>query len=67
MVVTLDQQYNVEEKPTAILYTYINRHAEPPIITKQKTLYYIVKRVLIVITYDNSFIEPYKNRGLGQQ
>ena len=28
MVVTLVQQYNdVGEKPTVILYTYINRHA----------------------------------------
>ena len=27
MVVTLGQQYNVGEKPTFILYTYINRHA----------------------------------------
>ena len=33
MVVTLDQQYNVEEKPTVILYAYINHHAQPPIIT----------------------------------
>ena len=33
MVVTLGQQYNVGEKPTVILYTYINHHAEPPIIT----------------------------------
>ena len=39
MVVTLGQQYNVGEKPTVILYyTYINRYAEPPSITKQKTL-----------------------------
>ena len=27
MVVPLDQQYNVGEKPTVILYTSINRHA----------------------------------------
>ena len=27
MVVTLDQLYNIGEKPTVILYTYINRHA----------------------------------------
>ena len=27
MVVTLGQQYNLGEKPTAILYAYINRHA----------------------------------------
>ena len=32
MVLTLGQQYiyNVREKPTAILYTYINRHAGTP-------------------------------------
>ena len=27
MVVTLGQKYNIGEKPTVILYTYINRHA----------------------------------------
>ena len=27
MVVTLGQQYSIGEKPTFILYTYINRHA----------------------------------------
>ena len=30
MVVTLGQQYNVGEKPTVTLYTYINRHAGTP-------------------------------------
>ena len=30
MVVTSGQQYHVEEKPTVILYTYINRHAGIP-------------------------------------
>ena len=30
MVVTLGQQYNIGEKPTVILYTYINRHAGTP-------------------------------------
>ena len=30
MVVTLGQQYNVEEKATVILYTNINRHAGTP-------------------------------------
>ena len=30
MVVTLGQQYNAGEKPTVILYTYINRHAGTP-------------------------------------
>ena len=63
MVVTLGQQYNVGEKPTVILYTYINRHAGPPNITKQKTMQYVVERVAKI--YDNiSAIEPsYKNRG----
>ena len=38
MHVTLGQQYNVGEKPTVILYTYINRHAgTTPKKTKQKT------------------------------
>ena len=30
MVVTLGQQYHVGEKPSVILCTYINRHAETP-------------------------------------
>ena len=30
MVVTLGQQYNIGEKPTVIMYTYINRHARTP-------------------------------------
>ena len=30
VVVTLGQQYNVEEKPNVILYTYINSHAGTP-------------------------------------
>ena len=52
MAVTLGQQYIVGEKPTVILYTYINRHAEPLNITNHK---------------NNSAIKPYKNRGLGRQ
>ena len=36
MEITLGQQYNIREKPTVILYryTYINHHAQPPIITQ---------------------------------
>ena len=30
MVVPLGQQYNIGEKSTVILYTYINRHAGTP-------------------------------------
>ena len=55
--VVLGSTVHVGEKPTVIRYTYINRHAEPPNITKQKTLEYIV------IRYDNSGIEQYKNKG----
>ena len=40
MVVTLGQQYNTGEKPTVILYTYINRHAGTP--NKTKTNWYEV-------------------------
>ena len=36
MVVTLGQQYPVGEKPTVILYTYINRHAGTPNKTETK-------------------------------
>ena len=35
MVVTLGQHNNVGEKPTVILYTYINRHAGTLKDTKQ--------------------------------
>ena len=52
MVVTLGQQYNVGEKPTAILYTYINRQAGPPNKTKQKAMYYrTVKQTAIHLLY----------------
>ena len=30
MQITLGQQYNVGEKPTVILYIYINRHVGTP-------------------------------------
>ena len=33
---TLGQQCNVGDKPTVILYTYINRHTETPNKTKRK-------------------------------
>ena len=36
MIVTLGQQYNVGERPTVILNTYINRHARPSDTTKTK-------------------------------
>ena len=37
MVITLGQQYNVGDKPTVILYTYINRHAGTPTKGNTKT------------------------------
>ena len=64
-VVTLgqQQQYNASEKPTVTLeqYTYINRNARPPNYSKQITVQYIIKQV--VITYDKNYIEPCDNRG----
>ena len=36
--VTLGQQYNVGERPTVKLYTYINRHTRPPNATKTYTV-----------------------------
>ena len=50
MVVTLGQQYNVGEKPTVILYTYIIRHAEPPIITNIGII--VPSNHIVVNTYD---------------
>ena len=65
MVVTLGQQYNVGEKPTVILYTYINRHAQLPVITQHIPT--VVHSYEDSTNVDNSTIEPYKNRGLGKQ
>ena len=55
----MGQQYNIGEKPTVIMYPYINRHAGPPNITKQKRA--------VVIIDDNSAVELYTSRSLGQQ
>ena len=43
MVVTLGQQYNTGEKPTVMLYTYINRHAGTPDKNKKKRFEVIMK------------------------
>ena len=51
------------EKPAVTLYTYINRHAGPPNNTKNKAMWYIVKRVVII--YDIIAIEPY-NKTVGE-
>ena len=49
MVVTLGQQYNIGEKPTVILYTYINHHAGTP--EKQRKKQKQNKTWYIVIIY----------------
>ena len=64
MVVILGQQYNVGEKPIVILYTYMNDHAQPPIIPNTTTVVHSYEDSTYV---DNSTIGPYKNRGLGKQ
>ena len=68
MVVTWGQQYNVGEKPTVILYTYINHHAQPPIIIQDNhSNTYQVRSYEDSTNIDNSTIELYRNRGLGKQ
>ena len=57
VVLTLVQQYNVGEKPTVILFTLI-------LIAIQS---HQPQQNRVVIIYDGSAIEPYKNRRLGQQ
>ena len=37
MAVTLSQQFNTGEKPTVMMYSYINRHAGTPDKNKTKT------------------------------
>ena len=55
----LGQQYNVGEKPTVILYTYTNHHAQLPAIT-QHTIPTVVVHSYEGSTNvdDNSTIEP---------
>ena len=66
MVVTLGRQYNVGEKPTVILYTFIlitmHSHQSKPNITTVVHSYEDSTN-----NVDNGTIEPYKNRGLGKQ
>ena len=53
MQITLGQQYNVGEKPTVILYIYINRHAGTP----DKTLKINQRRCIVhTITHGGSNI-----------
>ena len=51
MVVILGQEYNVGEKPTVILYTFINRHAEQPNIAKTKQKQHSTSSNWVVIFY----------------
>ena len=53
MVVTLGQHYNVGEKPTVILYTYINCHAGTPDRHKKQNRNNVVHHhtYMIVIIY----------------
>ena len=46
-------------------YTYMNRQARPSNNSKQKTIRYIIKEVVVI--YHKNDIEPYKSRCLGQQ
>ena len=54
MVVTLDQQYNIGEKPTVILYTYKNRHAGTQ---KKQRRQNSTSSNIVVITYCNENTE----------
>ena len=60
MVVPLGPQYNIGEKPTVMLYTYINRHVGTPDKTKQKHCRTSFNRLIIRI--DNSTIESLRGR-----
>ena len=54
METTLGQQYNVGEKPTVILHTYINRHARTPektVKTKQRQCSTPSPMVLVILDY----------------
>ena len=53
LLVTIDQHYNVGEKPAVVMYAYIYRPARPP--NKSRGV------VIIVIIHDNSPVEPYRD------
>ena len=65
MVVTLGQQYNAGEKPTVMLYTYINRPAGTP--DKNKTKTFLVHNIIFIIIYNNSAIDIYTIRAYSLQ
>ena len=58
MVVILVQQYNTGEKPSVMLYTYINHHAETPDKNRNKT---IVVQILVFVIILSSTL---KQKGL---
>ena len=51
MQITLGQQYNVGEKPTVILYIYINRHAETPKTLKANQRQCSTPSHMVVVIY----------------
>ena len=65
MVVTLGQQDNVGEKPTVILYTCINRHAEPPNTTKQKTLLFAYDSITVSSAWELTSVSMRYSQGEG--
>ena len=64
VVVTPGQQYNAGEKPTVIMYNYINRHAGPP-NKKQKDKKGGINSNNNTV-YDNSAIESYNSKMSGR-
>ena len=62
MVVTLSQQYSVGEKPTVILYTYINHHAQLPVITQHTDC-----RATRIVLMSIIVLSNHTSRGLGNQ
>ena len=52
MVVTLGQQYNVGEKPTVILYAYINRRAGAPFtVLSVRSMLFVVHTIILQTVY----------------
>ena len=51
MEITLGQQYNVGEKPTVILYTYINRHAGTQEKQTRNNVFSTPSYMVLVIIY----------------
>ena len=53
MEITLGQQYNVGEKPTVLLYTYINSHAGTP--EKQQKQQFKKKKNVVIHHQTNNY------------